>query len=229
MLKELKQKVYQANLDLVKHNLVIYTWGNVSGIDRETNLVVIKPSGVSYDNITEDDMVVVDLEGNVIEGHYKPSSDTKTHLELYKKYNNIGGIVHTHSKWATTWAQSGRNIPIYGTTHADHFYGQIECTRSLTSEEIEADYEKNTGLIIIETIKDKNPLDNPAILCKNHGPFTFGDTPEKAVENSVVLEYIAEMAHNAETVNPNIKEIDKYLLDKHYNRKHGKNAYYGQK
>lgn len=229
MLKELKQKVYQANLDLVKHNLVIYTWGNVSGIDRETNLVVIKPSGVSYETMTADDMVVVDMEGNVVEGHYKPSSDTPTHLELYKKYNNIGGIVHTHSKWATAWAQAGRNIPIYGTTHADHFYGQVECTRKLNQREVEENYEKNTGLVIIETIKNRNPLDSPAILCRNHGPFTFGDTPFTAVENSVVLEYIAEMAYNTENINAGVDELDTFLLDKHYNRKHGKNAYYGQK
>lgn len=229
MLKELKQKVCQANLDLVKNNLVIYTWGNVSGIDRETNLVVIKPSGVSYDNMTPEDMVVVDLEGNVVEGHYRPSSDTPTHLELYKKYDNIGGIVHAHSKWATIWAQAGRSIPIYGTTHADHFNGMVECTRKLTQKEVENEYEKNTGLVIIETIKNKNPLDNPAILCKNHGPFTFGITPDKAVENAVVLEYVAEMAYNTENVNSGVDVIDKYLLDKHYNRKHGKNAYYGQK
>jgi len=228
MLKELKESVYLANLELVKQNLVIYTWGNVSGIDREKNLVVIKPSGVSYDKMTPEDMVIVDLDGNIIEGKYKPSSDTKTHLEIYKKYPNIGGIVHTHSKWATSWAQSGRNIPIYGTTHADHFNGPIICTRALTAEEVKSDYKKNTGLVIIETIKDKNPLDNPAILCKNHGPFSFGKTPEEAVENSVVLEYISYLAYNTEKLKPEIKKIDKFLLDKHYERKHGNNAYYGQ-
>lgn len=228
MLNKLKKDVYEANLELVKKGLVIYTWGNVSAIDPETHLVVIKPSGVPYENMKFEDMVVVDLNGKIVEGKYKPSSDTPTHLELYKKYPNIGGIVHTHSKWATSWAQAGRNIPIYGTTHADYFYGSIETTRSLTKEEIEKDYEKNTGLVIIETIKDKNPLDNPAILCKNHGPFTFGKDAKEAVYNSVVLEYLAEMAYNTEGINKDVKEIDKYLLDKHYYRKHGKNAYYGQ-
>ena len=229
MLRELKEQVYKANMDLVKHGLVILTWGNVSGIDRESNLVVIKPSGVDYNKMTVDDMVVVDLDGNVIEGYYKPSSDTPTHLELYKKYKNIGGIVHTHSKWATSFAQAGVGIPVYGTTHADNFNGTVRCSRSLTKEEVENEYEKNTGLVICETIGENDPLDNPAILCKGHGPFTFGTNSDKAVENAVVLECVAEMAYNTININSQVKEIDKFLLDKHYYRKHGKNAYYGQK
>ena len=229
MLEALKTKVLEANLALVKHNLVTFTWGNVSGIDREKNLVVIKPSGVEYDTMTVDDMVVVDLEGNVIEGKWKPSSDTPTHLALYKAFDNIGGIVHTHSRWATSWAQAGRGIPAYGTTHGDYFYGEIPCTRQMTAAEIGGEYEKETGKVIVETIGGRSADDIPAALVYSHGPFAWGTDPENAVHNAVVLEELAFMAAQAETLNPNVTQMQQELLDKHYLRKHGKNAYYGQK
>lgn len=230
MLEELKKEVFKANLDLVKNNLVVLTWGNVSGIDREKGLVVIKPSGVSYDNMKEEDMVVVDLEGNVVEGNLRPSSDTSTHIELYKKYPSIGGIVHTHSTYATSWAQAKRDIPSYGTTHADTFYGPVPCTRKLTNEEIKSDYEKNTGFVIIETLENRNieALSVPGIIVGSHGPFSWGETPSKAVSNAVVLEEVSKMALITENLNADITPIDKELQDKHYFRKHGKNAYYGQ-
>lgn len=228
MLEQLKEDVYKANMELVKKNLVIYTWGNVSAIDKQTNLVVIKPSGVDYEQMTPDDMVVVDLSGNRVEGTYKPSSDTPTHLELYKKYNNIGSIVHTHSVWSVAFAQAGISIPAYGTTHADYFYGDIPCTRDLTKEEIKQDYEVNTGKVIIECIKDKNPMEIPAILVKNHGPFAWGKNPANAVYNAVVMETVAEMAYKTKMLNPSVDRAPQFLLDKHYYRKHGENAYYGQ-
>ncbi len=231
MLEQLKQEVFAANLELPKHGLVTFTWGNVSGIDREKGLIVIKPSGVSYENMTADDMVVVDLEGNVVEGKLNPSSDTPTHIELYKAFDKIGGIVHTHSSWATSWAQSGRSIPAYGTTHADAFYGDIPCTRQLTPDEVERAYEKETGTVIIEAF-EKNGTDYmavPAVVVYKHGPFTWGKTPMDAVHNSVVLEVVASTAYHSEQINRNATPIEQYLLDKHYMRKHGPNAYYGQK
>ncbi len=231
MVESLKKEVFEANLALVKNNLVVLTWGNVSGIDREKGLVVIKPSGVSYENMKEEDMVVVDLEGNVVEGSLRPSSDTITHIELYKKYPNLGGIVHTHSTFATSWAQAKRDIPSYGTTHADTFYGSVPCTRKLTNEEIRTEYERNTGFVIIETLESKNieVLSVPGIIVGSHGPFSWGETPSKAVSNAVVLEEVAKMALITENLNNSITPIDKELQDKHYFRKHGKNAYYGQK
>ena len=228
MLEKLKQEVFQANLDLVKYGLVIFTWGNVSGIDREKGLVVIKPSGVSYDNMTADDMVVVDLDGKIVEGKYKPSSDTPTHLVLYKKFPTIGGVVHTHSEWATSWAQAGISIPALGTTHADYFYGPIPCTRKLTQKEIETKYEEETGNVIVETFKDIDPMAVPAVIINGHGPFSWGKDALNAVHNAVVLEEVAKMAHHTLTLN-SVKGIDQYLLDKHYHRKHGPGAYYGQK
>ena len=230
MLEELKIKVFEANMELPKRNLVTYTWGNVSGIDREAGLFVIKPSGVDYDIMTPDDMVVMDLEGNRVEGKYKPSSDTPTHLELYKRYEEIGGIVHTHSPEATSWAQAGRGIPLYGTTHADYFYGEIPCARSLTPEEIDEAYEKNTGLVIIETFDERglNPMYTPGVLCTNHGPFTWGKDAAEAVHNAVVLEEVAKMALKTELINPNVKTAPDCIRDKHFFRKHGENAYYGQ-
>ena len=227
MLEELKLKVYEQNLALVKHGLVILTWGNVSAIDRATGLVVIKPSGVDYATMKAEDMVVVDFDGNVIEGNCRPSSDTPTHLELYKAYPEIGGVVHTHSTYAVAFAQAGRSITAYGTTHADAFYGDVPCTRALTQAEIESAYEKNTGKVIVETVKDYKAM--PAILVKNHGPFTWGDSPESAVEAAVILEEVAKMATLTEQLNPTTARVDRYLLDKHYFRKHGKHAYYGQK
>jgi len=231
VIEQLKQQVYEANLELVKQGLVIYTWGNVSGIDRESGLVVIKPSGVDYEKMTVNDMVVIDLDGNQIEGELNPSSDTPTHLALYREYDAIGSVVHTHSEWATSWAQAGASIPCYGTTHADYFYGEIMCTRKLTDEEILNDYELNTGRVMIETLKqfDKEPLEVPGLIIFNHGPFSWGATPEKAVHNSKVMEEVSKMAYRTEKINPRITPISKVLLDKHYLRKHGKNAYYGQK
>ncbi len=229
MLEKLKQEVYEANLELPKRGLVTYTWGNVSAIDRTTGYVVIKPSGVEYEAMKPEDMVVLDLMGNRIEGKYQPSSDTPTHLELYKSFPEIGGIVHTHSTWATSWAQAGRAIPCYGTTHADYFYGEIPCARSLTKEEINEAYEKNTGLVIIETLQGKTPMETPGILCKNHGPFTWGKDAHEAVHNSVVLEEVAKMAFRTEHLNPEVVPAPQVLQDKHYFRKHGANAYYGQK
>ena len=230
MLEELKQKVFEANILLPKHNLVTFTWGNVSGIDRETGLVVIKPSGVPYDGMTADDMVVVDLDGNVVEGKWKPSSDTPTHIELYKAFPKCGGIVHTHSSYATSWAQAGRDIPCYGTTHADYFYGDIPCLRCQTKEEIEEAYERNTGLLIVSefTRLGKDPAAVPGCLCKNHGPFAWGKDPSEAVHNAVVLEEVAKMAYRCEQINRSVQPAPQKLQDKHYLRKHGKNAYYGQ-
>ena len=229
MLEKLKETVLKANLALVKHNLVTFTWGNVSGIDRENGLIIIKPSGVEYDHMTADDMVVVDLDGNVVEGKWKPSSDTPTHLVLYKAFKNIGGIVHTHSRWATAWAQAGRGIPPYGTTHGDYFYGEIPCTRKMTSVEIAGEYELETGNVIVETFNNKLPDDIPAVLVNSHGPFAWGNNPENAVHNAVVLEELAFMAFHTEALNPNASTMQQALLNKHYLRKHGKNAYYGQK
>lgn len=228
MLEELKKKVYEANMELQRKGLVIYTWGNVSGIDREKGLVVIKPSGVDYDTMKAEDMVILDLNGNIIEGKYKPSTDTPTHLVLYNIYPNIGGVVHTHSEWATTFAQAGISIPAFGTTHADYFYGDIPCTRDLTENEINGEYEKETGNVIVETIGEKNPLEIPAIIVKNHGPFTWGKDPDNAVYNAVVLDKVAEMAYKTMTLNRSIESVNQILLDKHYLRKHGVNAYYGQ-
>lgn len=228
MLEELKQQVYEANMLLPKYGLVTFTWGNVSGIDREKGLFVIKPSGVDYDKLTPEDMVVMDLEGNRVEGRYKPSSDTPTHLELYRAFKDIGGIVHTHSSYATSWAQSGRNIPCYGTTHADYIYGDVPCLRCLNKDEIEDAYETNTGLLIVDYFKDKEYMAVPAVLCKNHGPFTWGKDAHEAVHNAVVLEEVAKMAFRTELINPEVKPAPQELQDKHYNRKHGKNAYYGQ-
>lgn len=229
MLEELKERVYKENLRLVKSGLVILTWGNVSGIDRKHNLVVIKPSGVPYDKMRVSDMAVVDLNGNVVEGDLKPSSDLLTHLELYKHFPNINGVVHTHSSNAVAFAQAGRNLPSYGTTHADTFYGDVPCTRKLTKNEIEEAYELNTGKVIVETFINKDYVSIPAVLVNNHGPFTWGETPEQAVENAIILEEVCRMAIKTESLNPSIKGINQYILDKHYLRKHGKNAYYGQK
>ena len=230
MLENLKEEVFKANLDLVKHDLVVLTWGNVSGIDRESGLLVIKPSGVSYDKMKASDMVVVDLDGNVVEGDLRPSSDTPTHIELYKKYPNIGGVVHTHSSFATSWAQAKREIPSYGTTHADYLYGEVPCVRNLTKEEINEAYEKNTGVLIADefAIQDLDYIATPAVLCKNHGPFTWGKDAQEAVHNAVVLEEVAKMAARAELINPQVKPAPQELQDKHYYRKHGANAYYGQ-
>lgn len=231
MLEQLKKEVLEANLLLVKHNLVTLTWGNVSGIDRELGLIVIKPSGVSYENMKAEDMVVVSLEtGEVIEGKYKPSSDTPTHIALYKAFKDIKGVVHTHSRFATSFAQARREIIAYGTTHADHFYGNIPCTRELTNKEIETQYELETGNVIIETFKNNNinPNEVPAVIVANHGPFTWGNSPITAVKNAIVLEEVALMAMMSETLNPNIKRVKQELLDKHYLRKHGDKAYYGQ-
>ena len=229
MLEELKKAVYEANMLLPKYNLVTFTWGNVSQIDRETGYFAIKPSGVDYEKLTPDDMVIMDLEGNKIEGRYNPSSDTPTHLELYRAFPKIGGVVHTHSPWATSWAQAGRGIPCYGTTHADYMYGEIPCVRCLTKEEIDMAYEKNTGLLIVDYFKDKDYEAVPAVLCKNHGPFTWGKVGHEAVHNAVVLEEVAKMAARCEMINPQVKPAPQELQDKHYYRKHGVNAYYGQK
>lgn len=231
MLELFKNEIYKANLKLPKYNLITFTWGNVSGIDREKGLVVIKPSGVEYSELKVEDMVIVDLEGNVIEGKLKPSSDTATHLELYKNFKEIGGIVHTHSKWATTFAQAGKDILPYGTTQADYFRGSIPCTRDMTQDEIENKYELNTGSVIVEhfTKTNTNPLDIPAVLVKNHGPFTFGKDANEAVHNAVVLEEIAMMAYNTEILSKyEVKAMPTVLLNKHFDRKHGKFAYYGQ-
>ena len=230
MLEKLKQEVYEANMELPQYGLVTFTWGNVSGIDRESGLFVIKPSGVEYDKLTPGDMVVMDLNGNRVEGSYKPSSDTATHLELYKAFPEVGGVVHTHSSYATSWAQAGLSIPCYGTTHADYMYGAIPCLRCLSREEIEGAYEENTGLLIVSEFKrmNKDPMAVPAVLCKNHGPFAWGKDAHEAVHNAVVLEEVAKMAYRAEMINPEIKPAPQELQDKHYYRKHGANAYYGQ-
>ena len=231
MLEQLKKEVLEANLLLPKYNLVTFTWGNVSGIDREKGLIVIKPSGVEYDGMTAEQMVVVDLDGNVVEGDLNPSSDTATHIELYKAFPEIGGVIHTHSPWATSWAQAGRGIPAYGTTHADYFYGEIPCTRQLTPEEVKTAYEKETGTVIIEAFRDRgiDPTAVPGVIVYKHGPFAWGKNPNQAVHNAVVMETVANMAYHAEQINPQGTPIEQYLLDKHYMRKHGPNAYYGQK
>lgn len=229
MLEQQKKEVYEANMLLPKYGLVTFTWGNVSGIDRESGLFVIKPSGVDYDKLTPDDMVVMNLNGERAEGRLNPSSDTATHLELYKAFPEIGGIVHTHSSWATSWAQSGRSIPCYGTTHADYFYGEIPCLRCLTKEEIDEAYEKNTGLLIVNEFKKRDVKAVPACLCKNHGPFAWGKNANEAVHNAVVLEECAKMASRTEMINSSVQPAPQELQDKHYYRKHGANAYYGQK
>ena len=229
MLEELKQKVFQANLDLVKQGLVIFTRGNVSGIDREKGLVVIKPSGVSYDDMKASDMVVVDLHtGKVVEGDLNPSSDTPTHLVLYRAFPNIQGVVHTHSTYATAWAQAGKDIPNIGTTHADYFYKEIPCTEAMTKEEVEGEYELETGNVIVKRFEGINPDHTPGVLVKNHGPFSWGTSPANAVYNAKVMEQCAKMAYIAFTLNPETT-MNPLLIEKHYNRKHGPNAYYGQK
>lgn len=229
MLEQLKKEVLKANLLLPKHGLITFTWGNVSGIDREKGLVVIKPSGVEYEEMTEEDMVVVSLEtGERVEGKLRPSSDTPTHIALYKAFPNIGGVVHTHSRWATVYAQAGRGIRPFGTTHADYFYGEIPCTRKMTAAEIAGEYEKETGAVIVEAFQGKSPDDIPAALVYSHGPFAWGKSPENAVHNAVVLEEVAFMAWHCESLSPEICDMQKELLDKHYLRKHGANAYYGQ-
>ncbi len=234
MLEELKAKVFEANLRLVEYNLVVLTWGNVSAIDRESGLVVIKPSGVPYSTMKAEDMVVMDLAGNKVEGKLNPSSDTPTHLELYRKFGEIGGIVHTHSPWACAWAQAGRDIPAYGTTHADFAFGDIPCTRGLTEDEVNGEYELNTGKVIVEEFNKRNlnPAECPAVLIHRHGPFTWGKDENKAVENALILEEVAKMAYRTESVaalsDGSDIGIENYLLNKHYQRKHGKNAYYGQ-
>jgi len=230
MLEELKQQVYEANMLLPKYGLVTFTWGNVSGIDADSGLFVIKPSGVEYDKLTPEDMVVMDLDGNKVEGRYNPSSDTATHLELYKAFPEIGGVVHTHSSYATSFAQAGRDIPCYGTTHADYIYGPVPCLRCLTKEEIDSAYEENTGLLIVNEFNrmGKDIMSVPACLCKNHGPFAWGKDCFDAVHNAVVLEEVAKMAMRTELINPEVKPAPQELQDKHYYRKHGANAYYGQ-
>ena len=230
MLEQLKKEVYEANMLLPHSQLVTFTWGNVSGIDREKGLFVIKPSGVEYDKLKPEDMVVMDLQGNKVEGDYNPSSDTATHLVLYNRFKDVGSIVHTHSPWATSWAQAGRDIPCYGTTHADYIYGEIPCVRNLTKEEIDAGYEMNTGVLIADEFdaRGKDPVAVPAVLCKNHGVFTWGKDAHDAVHNAVVAEEVAKMAARCEMINPLVTPAPQELQDKHYYRKHGANAYYGQ-
>lgn len=228
MLSELKEKVYKANIELVKHGLVIFTWGNVSGIDRARGLVVIKPSGVSYDEMKPDDMVVVDIaDGHVVEGNLRPSSDTPTHLAIYRAFPEVGGVVHTHSTYATAWAQAGMDIPNIGTTHADYFHDAVPCTAYMTAQEVEGDYELETGNVIVKRFAGLNPVHTPGVLVKNHGPFTWGKDPHEAVHNAVVLEQVAEMAYIAYGINPSLT-MNPLLIEKHFNRKHGPNAYYGQ-
>ena len=229
-MKKLKKEVYEANMEVQKQNLIKYTWGNVSGIDRSKGLFVIKPSGVAYEDLTPDMMVVCDLDGNVVEGALNPSSDTQTHAVLYKHFDEIGGIVHTHSPWATVWAQAGLDVPVYGTTHADTFYGDIPCARFLTEEEILDAYEYETGKVIVEEFSKRNikPMDIPAVLLKGHGPFTWGKDSNEAVVNAVVLEEVCKMNYYTEKLNENVEKLPQRVLDKHYLRKHGKDAYYGQ-
>lgn len=229
MLEQLKKEVYEANMLLPRYGLVTFTWGNVSGFDIETELFVIKPSGVDYEKLKPEDMVVIDLKGNKIEGDYNPSSDTATHLEIYKEFPDIRGVVHTHSSMATSWAQAGRSIPCYGTTHADYFYGEIPCLRNLTKLEIDEAYEKNTGILITDYFRGKDVKAVPGALCKNHGVFTWGKDALEAVHNAVVIEEVAKMAFRSELINPQVKPAPQELQDKHYFRKHGANAYYGQK
>lgn len=227
MLDDLKQSVFKANLDLVKQGLVKHTWGNVSGKDRSSGLIVIKPSGVSYESMSADDMVVLDQDGKVVEGKFKPSTDAPTHLVLYRTFENIGGVVHTHSTYATSWAQAGRSIPPFGTTHADHYYGEVPCSRKLAAEEVMTDYELNTGKVIIEVLRGIDPLSVPSVLVNGHAPFCWGKNADEAVFNAVALEEISKIAFNTVLLGQN-DPIDKYLLDKHFTRKHGKNSYYGQ-
>ena len=231
MLEQLKQAVYEANMELPRRGLVTYTWGNVSGIDRESGLVVIKPSGVEYEDLKPEDLVVLNLDGEVVEGDLNPSSDTKTHIELYKAFPELGGVVHTHSPHAVAWAQAGSDIPCYGTTHADYFYGPIPCARSLTPAEVDEDYERNTGKVIIETFHDRNlnPVHVPAVICRNHGPFTWGKNAAQAVYHAVVLEEVAKMAMYTRQINGQVEAAPQHVQDKHFLRKHGPNAYYGQK
>jgi len=230
MLEKLKEQVCAANLELPRYGLVTFTWGNVSALDRESGLVVIKPSGVSYDNMTAEDMVVVDLDGKVVEGKWKPSSDTPTHVELYRAFPQLGGIVHTHSRWATSFAQAGMGIPAYGTTHGDYFYGEIPCTRKMTAEEINGAYEAETGKVIVSCFRERELKAEqiPSVLVHSHGPFSWGKDAAEAVHNAVVLEEVAFMALQARILNPQLPPMQQELLDKHYLRKHGANAYYGQ-
>ncbi len=230
MLNDLKKQVFEANLDLVKHGLVIFTWGNVSAIDRSQGIIAIKPSGISYETMKWEDMVLVDIEGKVVDSAFNPSSDTPTHLVIYSHFMQVGGVVHTHSEWATAWAQTGLAIPALGTTHADYFYGDIPCTRPLSKSEVIGNYEKATGKVIVDTFRDNNidPLAVPAVLVAGHGPFAWGTDANNAVHNAVVLEQVAKMAHHTLTLNQE-SHIDQFLLDKHYKRKHGPDAYYGQK
>ena len=228
-LDRLRKEVYEANMMLQEHKLITFTWGNVSGIDRDNGLVVIKPSGVPYEELSPENMVVVNFDGDVIEGDLNPSSDTATHIALYEQYQDIAGVVHTHSPKATAWAQAGKQIPALGTTHADYFYGNIPCTRALTSEELKGEYELNTGKVIIETIGSNDPMAIPGIVVREHAPFTWGTSPKNAVHNAVVLEEVARMATDTMIINQAVVNIPQDLLDKHYLRKHGKDAYYGQK
>jgi L-ribulose-5-phosphate 4-epimerase len=229
MHEDLKQRVCKANLDLPRYGLVVFTWGNVSEIDRASGIVAIKPSGVDYEELTPDKIVLLDLNGKIIEGTLRPSSDTPTHLELYRQFKGVGGICHTHSTNATMWAQARREIPCFGTTHADHFYGPIPVTDVMTAQEVQGDYEANTGTVIVRRFKGIDPMQVPAVLVAGHGPFTWGKSAQASVENAVVLEEVAKMALGTVEVNPAAGPISQVLLDKHYLRKHGKNAYYGQK
>ena len=228
MLEKLKLEVYEANMLLVKHNLVTFTWGNVSGIDRERQLIVIKPSGVDYDKLSANDMVVVNMNGDVVEGELRPSTDTKTHLRLYKEFEAIGGVCHTHSTYAVAWAQAGKDIPCFGTTHADYFYGSIPCARELSEQEIREDYEGNTGRVIVEAFKNRSPIYVPGVICKSHGPFTWGKDAKQAVFNAVVLEEVAKMNTLTLQINPSASPASSAIQNKHFLRKHGPNAYYGQ-
>ncbi|HDE2089425.1 L-ribulose-5-phosphate 4-epimerase [Klebsiella pneumoniae] len=228
-MQQLKQQVFEANMDLPRYGLVTFTWGNVSAIDRQRGLVVIKPSGIAYESMTVDDMSVVDLQGHVVEGRWCPSSDTATHLALYRRYPDLGGVVHTHSTHATAWAQAGLAIPALGTTHADYFFGDIPCTRALSAQEVDEAYELNTGQVIIETLGEANPLHTPGIVVYQHGPFAWGKDAHEAVHNAVVMEEVARMAWIARGINPQLQPIDSWLMNKHFQRKHGPNAYYGQK
>ncbi|PLE03043.1 L-ribulose-5-phosphate 4-epimerase [Klebsiella pneumoniae] len=228
-MQQLKQQVFEANMDLPRYGLVTFTWGNVSAIDRQRGLVVIKPSGIAYESMTVDDMSVVDLQGHVVEGHWRPSSDTATHLALYRRYPDLGGVVHTHSTHATAWAQAGLAIPALGTTHADYFFGDIPCTRALSAQEVDEAYELNTGQVIIEALGEANPLHTPGIVVYQHGPFAWGKDAHEAVHNAVVMEEVARMAWIARGINPQLQPIDSWLMNKHFQRKHGPNAYYGQK
>lgn len=228
-MQQLKQQVFEANMDLPRYGLVTFTWGNVSAIDRQRGLVVIKPSGIAYESMTVDDMSVVDLQGHVVEGRWRPSSDTATHLALYRRYPDLGGVVHTHSTHATAWTQAGLAIPALGTTHADYFFGDIPCTRALSAQEVDEAYELNTGQVIIEALGEANPLHTPGIVVYQHGPFAWGKDAHEAVHNAVVMEEVARMAWIARGINPQLQPIDSWLMNKHFQRKHGPNAYYGQK